>query len=272
MANIADSYEVHQPFSPVIGEYKLQFTQEEEQTIKKWIDPDYYKENSLVSDSGNIQFCARPYSTPEERRDNPIWDDDFLILYVGMNLLRHPEWESLRQSIKEISHHYVQQIVGFAQPEDSYIDVCDSWIIRNHCTTNYPQPMHRRHCHSFAWLTGVLYLDDSPNGTVLHAKDSFSNLYEPFCWQLNNNAYNEDEKSFAAEKGKCIIFPSRIDHSIMNNADLSTRHVVAFNLWPYGNISDSNAARMSYEYIPTRGLNSVNNPYPDKFDGNTPRY
>jgi hypothetical protein len=264
MANIANNFNVHQPFSPAIGEYRVEFTEEEEKTIKKWTDPDYYMENSLVADCGDGSYIAKPYSTPEERRHHVIWQDDFLILYVGMNLLKQPEWESLGQTIRELGTHYTEQIAGMTVPEGAYIDACDSWIIRNHCTTNYPQPYHRRHCHSFAWLTGVLYLDDSPNGTVLHAKQPFSDSYEPFCWQLNNNQYNEDEIFVPAEKGKCIIFPSRIDHSIMNNADLSTRHVVAFNLWPYGNISNSNAARMSYEYVPTRGINSVSQPYPER--------
>ena len=249
MASVLD-HTVHKPFPTLIGEYRTQFTAEEEAELKKITDPEYYRRNSLVADGGHGgYFKADPYSTPEERYNDPVWDDDFLVLYVGMNLLKQPKLQSIGDTILEVARHYIIEVAGMLMPNEVILDFADSWIIRTTSTNAYPSPSHRCHNHSFAWLTGVIYLEDNPNGTVLHNRNSFGDQFMPFCWQLKedpNNDDNADDISIPAEKGKIILFPSDIKHSIMNNADNSTRHTIAFNIFPFGDVNKTNAAMLRY--------------------------
>lgn len=247
MAEISENYNVLPAFPQLVGEYKIKFSDEEEKIIQKWTDEDFIRENSLKADGGkDISMTADPYANPELRRNHAVFDDDFLILYVGMNLLYQEDWSSVRQAVEEVARHHVTQTLGFCIPSDCHIGVCDSWIIRTKNTNEYPTPYHRKHNHSFAWLTGVLYLDDSPNGTALCRTEPWGNDYLPFAWTTIENQHNRDTLDVPAEKGKIILFPAGMHHMIMNNADGSQRHTMPFNIFPFGNINNTNAAMLQY--------------------------
>ena len=248
MASISGDFDVAQVFPTSIGQYQIEFSREEEETIKKFTDPEYYTEHSIWVDGGkgrNVKF--NPYDSAEKKRGDPVWDDDFLILYVGSNLLTHPEWHGVRDAIEDICNHYVRTVLGMAMPENASCGVADSWIIKTTNTHDYPIPYHRKHNHSFAWLTGILYLDDSPNGTVLHCNEEFETRYLPFAWPQTDNEWNANNWATVAKKGKVIIFPAKMNHSIMNNADGSVRHTLPFNIFPFGEVNSENAAQLYYQ-------------------------
>jgi len=248
MADISENFRVLTPFPKLVGEYRLKFSDEEEKTIAKWTDDDFIRTNSLKADGGqNLAMVADPYSNPEIRKNHEVFDDDFLICYVGMNLLQQEEWASIGRAVEEVARHHVIDTLGYSIPPDCHMGVCDSWMIRTINTNSYPQPLHRKHNHSFAWLTGVLYLDDSENGTALVRSDAFGTEYLPFTWVTTENEYNTDQYLIKAEKGKIVIFPAGMHHMIMNNADGTKRHTVPFNIFPFGNVNNTNAARLQYD-------------------------
>lgn len=248
MADISEHYNVLAPFPQLVGEYRMKFSDEEEKTIAKWTDDDFIRANSLKADGGkDISMVSDPYANPELRKNHEVFDDDFLICYVGMNLLYQEDWTSIRHAVEDVARHHVTTTLGYMIPKKCHIGVCDSWIIRTRNTNAYPIPYHRKHNHSFAWLTGVLYLDDSPNGTALCRTEPFGTEYLPFTWQTIENQYNTDFYPVPAEKGKIVIFPAGLHHMIMNNADGSQRHTLPFNIFPYGNVNDTNAAMLQYD-------------------------
>lgn len=248
MAKVGDEYRVQALFPLAVGEYNIELTDEEWETVDRYRDPEYYRRYCRVADGGGaIAYKASPYASEEENYNQEVWDDDFRILWVGLNLLRQEEMKPIGDAICAAATHYAQEVMGFEMNDNRcYLDVSDSWMIDLTASTNYPWNNHRKHNHSFAWLTGVFYLDDSDNGTVLHATDERDNMYMPFMWPRKETQHNMNHWDCFAERGKMILFPSQVYHSIMNNQDGSIRTCIAFNIWPYGEINANNASMLNY--------------------------
>lgn len=250
MATVSDEFEVQRLFPTPIGQYDVEFTDQEQDAIDKYCNLDYARHNSYKVDGGkgvNIQFD--PYQKPEERAKHPVWDDDFLIMYPGTNILNSEEFQTLKNTVCELGEHYMREVWGANAHPECYLDVSDSWIIRQKATANYETPFHRKHNHAFAWFTGVIYVQDTPNGTVLHPDKDIDHPLLPFAWPLHNTPYNANHFQVEAKKGRIIIFPGSMYHSIVNNQDGQVRYTIPFNLWPYGNISTDNSTMLSYNKV-----------------------
>lgn len=247
MATVNDEIVVHQLFSIPLGQYQIDFTEKEQKSLNKHCDLDYARYNCDVVDAGDGTTVRLDSSPPEERAKHPVWEDDFLTMYVDKNLLSLKEFSTLRKTISQIARHYVHAVWGMDIPPDCEFDVCDSWIVRQKASANYPAPFHRKHCHSFSWLTGVIYLDDTPNGTVIHNPyDDCAKVLFPFVWNRKTTPYNQNHFETEAKKGRVVIFPSSTHHSICNNQDGEVRHTLAFNIWPYGKLNNFTATKLEY--------------------------
>ena len=251
MAQISEVYDVHKCFYTPVAQYQIEFTEQEQRAIDKYCDLDYARRNSYKVDAGkgiNAEFD--PYSTVEERSKHPAWDDDFLILYPGMNLLQaESDFHSLKDTISNLGEHYIKEIWGAGMKDGCYLDVSDSWIIRQKATDSYETPFHRKHNHSFAWLTGIIYLSDTPNGTVLHPDKDIDHPLLPFAWNLKPTEHNSNHWEIEAKKGRVVIFPAQMYHSIVNNMDGDVRYTLPFNLWPYGMVNNENSAILNYTKV-----------------------
>ena len=259
MSTIDETF-CHQPIFPkVFGEYKLHFSNEEEQVLAKWKTREHAIEYSLVAADEFQTTYAKPYETVEERSKWKVWDAPFQILHLQRNILKNcDELRSIGQSIIDISNHYVKNAYGIELNDDCILDFSDSWMIK--LQGNPEGGPFRKHNHATSWLTGVLYLDDSNCGVQLHNnlgstfdEDNYPWVFQPDA--VETNLYNINEIDIDIEKGKCIIFNSKMEHSLNNFGPIDdTRYSLAFNIWPYGNISNKGGSMLSYPPEPVRQL------------------
>lgn len=255
-----DNHFNHEPIFPkVFGEYKLHFSDEEENVLKKWKTREHAIEHSLIIADEFEVFTAKPYETVEERSKWKVWDAPFQILHIQKNILKNcPELRSIGQAILDISNHYVKNAYGIKLHNNCVLDFSDSWMIR--LQGNPEGGPFRKHNHAASWLTGVLYLDNSNCGIQLHNDlgSTFDHDNHPWVWHsdmVEPNYFNVDEVDIGIEKGKCIIFNSKMNHSLNNfGSHDDVRYSIAFNIWPYGNINEREGSMLSYPLEPVREL------------------
>jgi hypothetical protein len=107
--------------------------------------------------------------------------------------------------------------------------ISDSWVTK----TEYKQ-RSSIHCHSWSVFSGVLYFSEHKSSTLKfeyndHTIERFGKLFE------NNNHRHLE---VVPEKGKFLIFPSDIHHSIQTHTELKNiRYSLAINTFFSGEIS-----------------------------------
>lgn len=92
---------------------------------------------------------------------------------------------------------------------------------------------HHRHTHPNSIISGILYLDNSTNGTDFY-------ITNPWAFTESVVAITTTSKkkvTIPAEKGKLILFPSNIEHETKTNMN-ETRHTLAFNTFLTGTIGN----------------------------------
>lgn len=255
MAQIDERFS-HEPIFPkVMGSYKIHFSDEEEAILEKWKSDEHIYETSLISSGRGEQLEAKPYETLEERKQWPIWEENFNILHLNKNILKNcSDFDSISHSILDIANHFVRNAYGITLPKGCYLDFCDSWIIRLRGRGEEGSNF-RKHNHSFSWLTGVCYLDDSDCDLGLHNGGAIGTTFDhdnyPFIFMpdaIEPTLFNSNDISERIEKGKVVIFNSRMDHSLFDNGPLDdTRFSIAFNIWPYGKLSGMGGAMLEYQ-------------------------
>ena len=100
---------------------------------------------------------------------------------------------------------------------------------------------HQTHTHNYSIISGVFYLTNS------NARTWFS---VPSIWERLNHSmpvtrHNTTEpiSKITSEKGKLIIFPSSLTHSVDEHMDPeNNRYTMSFNTFPSGEVGDFSAA------------------------------
>ena len=100
---------------------------------------------------------------------------------------------------------------------------------------------HQTHTHNYSILRGVFYLTNS------NARTWFS---VPSIWERLNHSmpvtrHNTTDpiSKIPSEKGKLIIFPSSLVHSVDEHMDPDNdRYTMSFNTFPSGEVGDFSAA------------------------------
>lgn len=250
----------HLPVFPkCIGVYEIEFTSEEEKTLEVWKDPEHTIQTSKVAASETKVFVTDPYDTAEDRRKWSVWNESFQIIHLQKNILKNcPDLLSIGDSILRVANHFVHEAWGYTLPENVALDFSDSWMIRL-CGDREKEGPFRQHNHAFSMLTGILYLDDSENGVIVSnhpVGSSFTEDIYPFVFPDNlkkNTMFNEEQKVFDVKKGRVLIFNSKHNHQLIRSDNESdTRHSIAFNIWPYGNLSNDGGSMLQYDLPPQR--------------------
>ena len=259
MAQIDVNHNLVPIFPKVFGEYKLHFDENEERILDKWKSFDHQVEHSLITSDRHSVYRAKPYETIEQRRQWQVWDDSFQILHLNKNILKNShELRGIGQAILQIAYVFCRDAYGLSFEKETYLDFCDSWMIKVSGQQNGGH--FRTHNHAFSWLTGICYLDDSDCGLSL-LKGNFASTFEednyPFVWDeevKNKTHFTQDQVDINVEKGKVVIFNSRMLHSLNDNTSKpnDVRYSLAFNIWPYGIVNGSGGAFLEYHAPPPR--------------------
>lgn len=252
----------HVPVFPkCIGVYEIEFTPEEDKILDIWKDPEHSIETSKITAGEDSIMTMDPYDTVDDRRKWPVWDESFQILHLRKNIFKNcSDLNSIGGSILQIANHFMADAWGYQLPENVYLDFSDSWMIRLRGDKQNEGPF-RQHNHSFAMMTGIVYLDDSDNGVIVGnapVGSTFTEDIYPFVFpdhMKKTNIFNEEVREFDCKKGRVLIFNSKHNHQLIrsNNED-DVRHSFAFNIWPYGKLSEDGGSMLEYESPPPRTI------------------
>lgn len=243
-------------FPKLIGDYKISFTESEEKYFDNWFDSEWiYRKCKLKESSGDETACQ------EEHGPLRDYDNFFQILNIEENILTtNPNLYDIKNALLECVYHYSQEVLGNIIHPETDLTICDSWIIKLKGGTQ-PQDIwfeddnnwfFRKHYHGFAWLTCVLYLDDSDNGIIIHDPHAGHRDRWPWGWEKRGDGDNMNVNEFEvinAEKGRILIFPANYDHSlVVSKNNVNFRRSIVANIWPAGLVCDKNASKLDLRY------------------------
>lgn len=230
MSQLSKDIQAHHIFPKVYGEYHIDFSAEDEALFAKYTNPSFIAENSKISDG----------------IDGPLksFSEFFQILYLEQNLVKlNPAFVNIKNCITDAVWHYTTEVLGLAPPEGCEFDISDSWFIKLTGGELAPH-LFQQHNHSFAFLSGVLYLEDSDNGLYFTSNEFHNNLW-PFVWQTQENVFNTDKIYIKPARGKLVLFSAKMDHALAASTNENdTRHSLVVNIFPRGIVSTNHAAML----------------------------
>jgi uncharacterized protein (TIGR02466 family) len=130
----------------------------------------------------------------------------------------------------------LEQIKLLFKDDESLFDLCisDCWVNRQRLGEKVGE-----HYHSMSLISGIYYLDDSDTKTVFQIQNN--NFPSPDFF-FNGYSKSKIKYEVKPEKGKLILFPSYIRHSVNMHRSLTTRYTVAFNTFYKGIVSKRSTA------------------------------
>ena len=128
-------------------------------------------------------------------------------------------WPWLQECIDKVGMEVFKRDVKFK--------ICDNWLVRSTYLNR-----SQIHAHSSSTFSGIFYFTDNESAkTVFHFNNTYIENESP---KLPYNKYI-NEFSVTSKRGKLIIFPSGLHHSITANKVKSPeRYTLAFNVYATG--------------------------------------
>ena len=95
------------------------------------------------------------------------------------------------------------------------------------------------HNHSNSMFSGILYIQTNKSSGNISFQNFNDSRYKLDSFKYH--IYNSTEYTFQPEDGLLILFPSEVHHKILKNNSNTTRHSLAFNLIPIGEIGNGDS-------------------------------
>ena len=98
---------------------------------------------------------------------------------------------------------------------------------------------HHKHLHPNSFLSGIFYVNDSDSNTIFFGDNSWNHRKDIIKITPMENPDLEIIHEESSVKGKLIVFPSNILHSVLPSCSFSnTRYTLSFNTFPSGKIGN----------------------------------
>ena len=189
---------IHQLFSKVIFETKLNFSKKE---LNKFISD--FKKFSLknISESNNTTKATN-----------------------NKHLLKNKKFKLLKDNLLKEFNSFKNSVLKY---EKCNFDITTSWLA---VSNSGNEGIYHNHQNSF--YSGVYYLKTPENGGNIKFRDySNKNFYIPPSIE---NCYNSVEWGFKVKENLLLFFPSESYHVISKNNSKKDRVSLAFNIMPTG--------------------------------------
>tara|TARA_B100000214_G_C23789932_1_gene545378 strand:- start:107 stop:733 length:627 start_codon:yes stop_codon:yes gene_type:complete len=111
------------------------------------------------------------------------------------------------------------------------IDITQSWGVVTTYNTHQP-----RHFHTNSYISGVLYLTDSPTGTTLYQNSIWELENHPLVTVRSMDDSREITHKVRAKAGTLSLFPSNLEHEVRPSKDFNDRYSLVVNTFPAGRI------------------------------------
>lgn len=148
-------------------------------------------------------------------------------------LLENIECEGLKKTILNELDYFVREML-FVNKNLNFI-MTNSWGVK-HDHGDWGQ----MHAHSNSIISGVFYLQTNSNSgnIIFHRDTNYTNLF-PNALDIDCESYNNMNSkiwSIEPKNNMLLLFPSHLNHSILQNLSEEQRFVVAFNFFVKGNL------------------------------------
>jgi uncharacterized protein (TIGR02466 family) len=177
----------------------------------------FYYKDAIVSKSENCVLIAE---TGRLRADFPVSTRDNLYTTYGSvaNVLARAEFASLRAAIATAVQEYLTHLD--TRDGTRYV-ISDSWV-----SISGPGDHERMHTHDGAYVSGVYYLQTTPNCGNLYFEELQDNL-----WASNRSKPELfNTVSYIPVERRLILFNSRIPHHVGRNRSTAERIALSCNI------------------------------------------
>jgi uncharacterized protein (TIGR02466 family) len=156
-------------------------------------------------------------------------------------LLDQPQFANLKKQIQEKVDEYVYEVLGVTRKQ--------KWLITTSWLNKAPTGgYHPSHWHSNSLISGVYYLKTNPTSGAIcfHKERSHNNIWrDTFCIDFEKtNEYNTD-CAISPKPNDLLLFPSILNHSVLDNLSQEDRYSLAFNVFPRGIIGEGGNSEIS---------------------------
>jgi len=123
---------------------------------------------------------------------------------------------------------------------DLKLVITNAWVNKNVFNTK-----HHYHTHPNSIVSGIFYLTDSSSSTMFYNRHNpWTRIHDEgflsICDSEENNLQRSIKDNVNSEKGKLILFPSSIPHTVPINKERFTRYTISFNSFINGTINKVN--------------------------------
>tara|TARA_R100001129_G_scaffold77919_1_gene53085 strand:- start:3216 stop:3824 length:609 start_codon:yes stop_codon:yes gene_type:complete len=144
------------------------------------------------------------------------------------NILNNKILKKLKTKIENCLSEYVLEVYGC---DTIKVYVTQSWI--NFSTKG---KSHHDHFHPNSFLSGVLYIQADSNHHYIRFNNKNYTTIFPYNEKTQWTDFNARTYDILVEKGKLLIFPSKLNHSVEPNTKDDLRISLSFNTWLKGEI------------------------------------
>jgi len=111
------------------------------------------------------------------------------------------------------------------------IDITQAWGVVTTYNTHQP-----KHFHTNSYISGVLYLTDSPTGTTIYHNSIWEVDKQPLVTPRSLDDPHDISHKVRAKAGTLSLFPSNTYHQVRPSKDFNDRYSLVVNTFPAGRI------------------------------------
>ena len=179
--------------------------------------------------------CIRGLYYPSQMTGTDHSDDDLPMMNRGMKILEKPQMKDLRYKIQNALNYFVDDVLGVVQN----FQITTSWVNKT-SKSEYID----KHSHPNSIISGVYYVDTTKKcAPIIFSKPhmypniTFQNIQLAYSGE-NKNQYNTDYYGVNPIPGDLLMFPSWLEHEVLEQGSEHDRISLAFNSYPKGDIGE----------------------------------
>lgn len=147
-------------------------------------------------------------------------------------VLDEPQLADLKSEIMEFVTYWFENVAANKSVEPY---ITQSWV-----NWTKKDQHHHKHSHANSYLSGVLYINGEDD-RINFEKNQYEQIKIIPESGESFNEYNSDVTWFKVSRGKLILFPSYVMHSVDTKKDDIMRVSLAFNVFVRGTVGKTSA-------------------------------
>jgi uncharacterized protein (TIGR02466 family) len=150
---------------------------------------------------------------------------------IETNILELDSYKLIKDRILDGLNEYVRDVLHVDSKHEFYLT--QSWL-----NVNPPNSTHHRHNHSNSLISGVYYIDTSPEDNIMFISQNTQHITNNPTIQINVSEYtlaNSNSWQLPVKNNDIIFFPSTTLHEVAENTGDKNRISIAFNCFVKGN-------------------------------------